>query len=140
MALTDQPYLPLFVDDWMNNNKLKICSPASHGLLISIMCLMHKSNTYGKLLLKQKFKQQAKQEFKQTVKRVHEFACQVAKQTSFDLPDVVLLLEELLEEEVIFIEGDYLINKRMVRDAEISHQRRIAGARGGYATHHKQSF
>ncbi len=24
MALTDQPYLPLYVDDWMNNNNLKL--------------------------------------------------------------------------------------------------------------------
>lgn len=137
MALTDQPYLPLYVDDWMNNNKLKICSPASHGLMITIMCLMHKSHPYGKLLLKQKFKQISKQTYKQESKPIHYFACQVAKQSSFDLPDVLLGLQELIEEEVLFIEGEYLVNKRMIRDAEISASRAIAGRKGGLETHKK---
>jgi len=52
MALTDQPYLPLYVDDWMNNNKLKLSTPAAHGLMISIMCIMHKENQYGTINLK----------------------------------------------------------------------------------------
>ena len=137
MALTDQPYIPLFVDDWMNNNKLKICSPGSHGLMITVMCLMHKSHPYGKLLLKQKFKQMAKQNTKQEYKPFHGFAYQIAKQSSFDLPDVLLYLTELLEEEVLFIEGDYLVNNRMVRDAEISASRAIAGKMGGKATQNK---
>jgi uncharacterized protein YdaU (DUF1376 family) len=62
MALTDQPYLPLYVDDWMNNTKLKLCSPGAHGLMISIMCLMHKSEEYGVILLRQTFRQNERQE------------------------------------------------------------------------------
>jgi len=55
MALRDQPYLPLYVQDIMTDEKLNECSAASHGIYIKgIMCLMHKSETYGKIMLKHK--------------------------------------------------------------------------------------
>lgn len=126
MPLNNQPYLPLYVDDWMNNNKLKLCSPGSHGLMISIMCLMHKEEEYGKILLKQKFKQ--------TDKQILNFASQIAKQTSFDLLDVDTFLNELIEEKVLFIEGDYLICNRMVKMANISNIRSGVGKQGGKQT------
>jgi hypothetical protein len=129
MALTDQPYLPLYVDDWMNNNKLKLCSPASHGVMIAIMCIMHKEPTYGKILLKQKFKQ--------TDKQIHNFALQVAKQCAFDLLDVEPALAELIEEQVLVIEEDFLVCNRMVKDAEISAKRASSGGKGGKKTQEK---
>ena len=104
MALTDQPYLPLYVDDWMNNSKLKLCSPGAHGLMISIMCLMHKSDLYGTILLKQKFKQTDKQEL--------NFASQIAKLTTFDLLEIEPFFYELIEEKVLKIEGDSISKKR----------------------------
>lgn len=126
MPLNNQPYLPLYVDDWMNNNKLKLCSPGSHGLMISIMCLMHKEEEYGKILLKQKFKQ--------TDKQILNFASQIAKQTSFDLLDVELYLTELITEKVLFFEDDYLICNRMVKMANISNIRAGVGKQGGKQT------
>jgi len=45
-------------------------------------------------------------------------------------------LEELLQEGVIQIDGDYLYQKRMVRDNEISILRAEAGSRGGKKTQH----
>jgi len=126
MPLNNQPYLPLYVDDWMNNNKLKLCSPGSHGLMISIMCLMHKEEEYGKILLKQKFKQ--------TDKQILNFASQIAKQTSFDLLDVELYLTELITEKVLFFEDDYLICNRMVKMANISTIRAGVGKEGGIQT------
>jgi hypothetical protein len=129
MALTNQPYLPLYVDDWMNNNKLKVCSPASHGIMIAIMCIMHKEPTYGKILLKQKFKQTAEQ--------IHNFALQVARQTAFDLLDVEPAIRELVDEQVLVLEEDFLVCKRMVRDAEISAKRASSGGAGGKKTQQK---
>jgi hypothetical protein len=143
MALTDQPYLPLYVDDWMNNNKLKTCSPGAHGLMISIMCIMHKEESYGKLLLKQKFKQNSKQKSKQSsqqsTEQIKNFACQLAKLCAFDLLEIEMLLTELLDEKVLEIDGDFLICKRMVRDAEISTVRRKAGEGGGKKSSTKKS-
>lgn len=126
MALTDQPYLPLYVDDWMNNSKLKLCSPGAHGLMISIMCIMHKSDSYGVILLKQKFKQTDKQET--------NFALQIAKLSTFDLLEIEKFFYELLEEKVLKIEGDSLICSRMVKDASISKKRASSGKTGGEKT------
>jgi hypothetical protein len=126
MALIDQPYLPLYVDDWMNNTKLKMCSPSAHGLMISIMCLMHKSEAYGIILLKQKFKQTDKQDY--------NFACQIAKLSSFDLLEIEKSFYELIEEKVLKIEGDSLICSRMVKDADISKKRASSGKSGGKTT------
>lgn len=129
MALTNQPYLPLYVDDWMNNNKLKLCSPAAHGVMVSVMCIMHKESEYGKLLLKQKFKQ--------TTKQPENFALQIAKQSSFDLHEILPGLEELISEKVLKIEGEYLVCTRMVEDAKISLERSKAGFKGGKTTQFK---
>jgi len=126
MALTDQPYLPLFVDDWMNNSKLKLCSPGAHGLMVSIMCLMHKSEQYGIILLRQKYKQ--------TDKQILNFASQVAKQTSFDLLDVQAYLTELIDEKVLCLEGDQLMSLRMIKDAKTSLERSKSGKIGGDQT------
>jgi hypothetical protein len=129
MALTNQPYLPLYVDDWMNNNKLKLCSPAAHGVMVSVMCIMHKESEYGRLLLKQKFKQ--------TTKQPENFALQIAKQSSFDLYEILPGLEELISEKVLKIEGEYLVCTRMVEDAKISLERSKSGFKGGKTTQFK---
>ncbi len=126
MALTDQPYLPLYVDDWMNNNKLKLCSPGAHGLMISIMCLMHKSESYGIILLKQKFKQTDNQRL--------NFAKQIAKLSSFDLLEIELNFYELIAESVLKIDGEELICIRMVNDAKLSKIRSSVGKNGGKST------
>ena len=126
MALNNQPYLPLYVDDWMNNNKLKLSSPSSHGLMISIMCIMHKEDFYGKILLKQKFKQNDKQ--------INNFALQIAKLTAFDFNEILLPLEELIENKILIIDDDFLICERMVRDGELSIKRSLTGSIGGKST------
>ncbi len=124
MALTDQPYLPLYVDDWLGNNKLKMCSAVAHGVMVNIMCLLHKSNDgYGKLLLNQKFKQ--------TGNQIKDFALMVAKMCPFDLVEVEVGLTELISENVLVFDGDLLVSKRMVRDGELSVMRSESGKKGG---------
>ena len=123
MALTNQPYLPLYVDDWMNNNKLKMCSPAAHGLMVSIMCIMHKEKTYGRVLLKQKFKQ--------TESNVKNFALQIAKLSAFEVTEIEKPFSELIAEGSLKIDENYLICPRMVRDFETSEKRAVAGRKGG---------
>lgn len=123
MALIDQPYLPLYVDDWMNNNKLKLCSASAHGLMISIMCLMHKSEEYGVLKLKAKFKQNESKEIC--------FAKMLSKMTCFDFNETKESFSELIEENVIYIENDNLISARMLKDGNLSKQRATTGSSGG---------
>ena len=57
MARRDQPYLPLYVQDFLTDEKLIECSAESTGVYIRLLCIMHKSQEYGRILLKQKDKQ-----------------------------------------------------------------------------------
>ena len=57
MALRDQPYIPLYIQDFLTDEKLIECSAESTGVYIRLMCIMHKSDEYGTILLRQKDKQ-----------------------------------------------------------------------------------
>lgn len=127
MALRDQPYLPLYIQDIMTDEKLNECSAATHGIYIKgIMCLMHKSDTYGKLLLKQKHKQTSSKE--------NNFALLLAKHLPYTVDEIQLAITELIAEKVCYYEDDYLVQKRMVKDNEISEKRALAGKSGGKTT------
>ncbi|MDR3142539.1 MAG: hypothetical protein LBU37_12570 [Tannerellaceae bacterium] len=123
MALRDQPYLPLYVQDFLTDEKLAYCSAAATGVYIRIMCLMHKSEEYGKILLKQKFKQSGNQ--------IKNFASQLAVQMPYDFNTLTDALEELIDSRVLSEEPDVLIQKRMVKDNEISELRALSGKKGG---------
>lgn len=123
MALRNQPYIPLYVQDFMTDEKLRECSSCSIGVYIFIMCLMHKSEEYGIILLKQKDKQSDDQ--------IENFACKLAKHLPYDLVTIKLGIKELVEEDVLQTDGDKLIQKRMVKDNEISEKRSVSGKKGG---------
>lgn len=129
MALRNQPYIPLYVNDFTTDEKLIECSAESTGVYIRIMCLMHKSDEYGKILLKQKNKQKDKQ--------VENFAIQIAKNMPYDYEVILRSLIELLSENVLQIDGEFLIQKRMVKDNNISEIRSLAGKKGGESTQSK---
>lgn len=129
MALTNQPYIPLYVRDWLTNNKLKMCSTSAHGLMINIMCLMHKEDEYGTLLLKQNFKHH------QDI--CLNFASYLARLLPFDKGEIFTALQELLNESVLVLEGEKLICNRMIRDASISKIRAKTGSEGGKNTQKK---
>lgn len=132
MPLPNLPYLPLFVQDWLSNKKLKLCSPAAHGLMINIMCLAHKEDEYGKVLLNQKFKQSPEQ--------IDNFAAMLVKLLPFERAEIRLGLAELLEEKVIHIDGDTLVCNRMVRDAQKSVTRSNTGKLGGKRSAQRRNF
>lgn len=134
MALRNQPYFPLYVQDFMTDEKLNECSAKANGIYIRLMCIMHKSEEYGTILLKQKYKQnESKSEnlLEQKNKQVSEFASQLSKNMPFSIQEIVEGLTELLEEKVVHIEGDKLIQKRMQKDGIISDKRSSAGSKGG---------
>lgn len=127
MALRDQPYIPLYIQDIMTDEKLNECCAATHGIYIKgIMCLMHKSEEYGKILLKQKFKQEESMSM--------NFALQVAKHLPYSVPEIEAAISELVSEGVCFFDGEYLCQKRMIKDNEISLLRSISGKKGGIKT------
>jgi len=126
MALRDQPYIPLYVQDFLTDEKLNECSAEAVGVYIKIMCVMHKSKEYGVILLKQKDKQKDKQ--------ITNFALKLDSHMSFKVAVIESALGELIEEEVLRVDGDRLIQKRMVSDNDISTKRSLAGKKGGKKT------
>jgi hypothetical protein len=126
MALRNQPYLPLYVQDFMTDEKLMECSAETTGFYIRLMCILHKSDEYGTFLLKQKDKQNSNQ--------IENFALKFAKYMPYSFEIILRSLEELISENVILIEDDKIIQKRMVKDNYISNLRSEVGKKGGNKT------
>jgi len=132
MALRNQPYLPLYVQDFLTDEKLSECSAESTGVYIRMMCLMHKSDDYGTILLKQKDKQ--------TCGQISDFAVKLARQMPYDSDTIERALTELIEEKVISIDGDLLYQKRMVHDGKLSDIRASSGSKGGKKSKEARQF
>lgn len=126
MAIRNQPYLPLYVQDFMTDEKLAECSAEATGVYIRIMCLMHKSEEYGVILLKQKHKQNAS--------TCLNFACKLALHLPYPVEIIERSIMELTDNGVLIIDGDKMIQKRMVRDSALSCKRSEAGKIGGQKT------
>jgi hypothetical protein len=126
MALRNQPYIPLYVQDYLTDEKLNMCSASTQGVYIKIMCVMHKSDEYGKILLKQKEKQ--------TGKQIKDFAYKLARLLPFTIDIIEPALIELIDENVLHVDGDSLCQKRMIKDEKISSLRSQAGSLGGKTT------
>ena len=59
------------------------------------------------------------------------FASMLLRQMPYMMSEIHDGLEELLENKIIEIDGDYLLQKRMVKDGELSEKRAVAGKKGG---------
>lgn len=136
MALRDQPYLPLFVQDFLTDEKLNECSAAATGVYIKVMCLMHKADPYGKIRLRNLPQQNQRQDSD----FAELFAAQLVKHLPFAQPEISAALKELLAETVLGLEvGDecFLFQKRMVRDNDLSLKRANSGKKGADKTNQK---
>jgi len=129
MALRDKPYLPLYVQDYLTDEKLRECKSSSVGIYSFLLCVMHKSDEYGIILLKQKDKQ--------TDNQIKNFALKLLKHLPYDLLETECALIDLCDEKVLQIDGDRLIQKRMVRDNKLSEIRSETGSKGGKKTQNK---
>jgi|WetSurMetagenome_2_1015567.scaffolds.fasta_scaffold22974_7 hypothetical protein len=126
MALRDQPYLPLYVQDFLTDEKLNECSAKSVGVYIKIMCVMHKSDDYGKILLKQKDKIGAN--------NIENFSLKLTKHLPFSKIIIEESIKELIDEKVLYIDNDMLCQKRMIKDNGLSLLRSEIGKIGGKKT------
>jgi hypothetical protein len=133
MALREQPYLPLFIQDFLTDEKLCECSAESTGVYIRLMCLMHKSKEYGTFLLWQNDWQNSGKQSSKTSGTINDFAKSLAKRMPYDVETINRSLEELLHFDVIQMENNKLLQKRMIKDNQISLTRSVAGTAGGFA-------
>ena len=123
MALKDQPYIPLYIQDVLTDEKLIECSAQAHGVYFRLICILHKQPEYGVILLKQKYKQ--------TESTYRNFALMLARQLPFDVALIESALKELSDENVIQMSAEKLSQKRMVADCKLSETRAKAGSKGG---------
>ena len=123
MALRNQPYLPLYIQDYLTDEKLNMCSWQAQGIYIKILCILHKQKEYGQI------KTKAKQ--KQNKSKISDFAYILTKQIPCQMNDMENALNELVENDVLNIEDDKLYQKRMIKDGNISIARSNAGSIGG---------
>ena len=131
MSLRNQPYIPLYVQDVLTDEKLVECSASAHGIYFRLLCIMHKSESYGTILLKQKDKQ--------TPNQILNFALKLSKQMPLEVEEIESGLSELISEGVLNLEGDSLYQKRMIKDNELSLKRSEAGKIGGAKSHFAQA-
>ena len=118
MAQRNLPYLKLYVQDFMSDEKLNECSAEATGVYIRLMCIMHKNEEYGIVRLKAKDKHSGRQ--------VTDLARKLARQMPYDTKTIERGLCELLEEGVLHLDGDVLYQKRMVHDGRVSAARSAA--------------
>ena len=123
MALRNQPYIPLYVQDILTDEKLIECSAEAHGVYFRLLCLLHKQETYGLICLKQKHKQ--------SESKYENFASMLRRQMPFSQVIIKEALKELTEEGVIQLTENKLGQKRMVKDGELSLIRSECGKKGG---------
>ncbi len=123
MSLRNQPYFPLYIQDYLTDEKLNECSFETQGIYIKIMCVLHKQEVYGCILFKQKDKQNFNKE--------NYFASILSKHLPVPFEKMVSALTELFENNVLIFDGEKMIQKRMYKDGQVSLARSKAGKTGG---------
>lgn len=122
-TLRELPYLKLFSESFLANRKLKKCSAEAGWAYIRIMCLMHKEEQYGVY--------QLPDEDKITKDPITNFSVSL----DFLLPsrkgEMHKALKELLAKKILMIDGDNLIQDRMIREGLLSEKRSKSGKKGG---------
>lgn len=125
MALRDQPYLPLYVKDFTSDEKLRMCSAESYGVYILTMCVMHTTDEYGVIALSSRDLKSDDQ--------IENFARFLLHQLPFEFDVIRRSLQELIDRGVLCLDGNRLIQKRMLKDGKRSSARALAGSLGGIA-------
>lgn len=174
MALRDQPYMPLYVQDVLTDEKLLNCSAIAHGIYLRLLCILHKQETYGILRINKKYKifapEYAQQIVEQNVEQIVEqmlskklskllsknleqkveqkveqtflanFSAMLERQMPFTYDEVLLGITELYNENVLYIDANFLAQKRMVRDGYISEARKNSTPKNTVVTAIKKQY
>ena len=125
MALRNSPYLPLYVQDFMCDEKLAECSAAANGIYIRIMCIMHKQEPYGTIQIKRK--DYVYYEGTEEVNLCASYSLKLARYLPYDYKTITEGLQELIEEGVLVFDGMTLVQKRMFKDGVLSMKRAESG-------------
>ena len=115
----ESPFFPLYVDAFVSDEKLNECSATANGVYIRVLCLMHKSEDYGRV------------KFKRTSGSVaSDVTDKLARHLPYPRSEILSGVSELLDAGVVYIEGEFLCQKRMIKDGSLSEMRSAMGKRG----------
>lgn len=127
MALRDHPYFPFYVQDYLTDERLLMCSWSTQGIYVRILCNLHKQDVYGAFL----FKQNSKQSSKQNESIVEYFATILCRLIPCQHSEMENAITELLDNNVLSFDGEKLYQKRMYNDGIVSVKRSEAARKGG---------
>ena len=147
MALRNQPYFPLYVQDYLTDERLLKCKLSSQGVYIRILCHMHKSETYGVLFISdyerannveiiESYKAKLKQNkncayLNYDLSQIAESVHVVCALTGYGGDVIMPAIIDLLAYNVIVLEHEFIIQKRMYADGLNSLKKAEAGKKGG---------
>jgi hypothetical protein len=94
--------------------------------------MLHKEKEYGILVLSKTEKKYEDQ--------VKNFSTLLTRFLPYEVEEIITALNELLAHKVLRLEGDKLIQKRMVKDGVLSDKRSKAGKKGGDRTRDNARF
>lgn len=112
-----RPWLKFYPSDWRGDENLALCSLAARGLLVELMCLMHKAEPYGHLL----------------VNGAKPADPDLARMVRTDVESLQDAIRELLARGVLSVTAGagVIVSRRMLRDAEREAEGRAHGRTGG---------
>lgn len=110
------PYLPLYTGDWKKDPALSLCSPATRGVWIDLLCSMHDGR----------------------IGQVTGTPIQLAQLCRCDAASMLTALKELQANKAANISDRLgvftVVCRRMVKAIELSNARAMAGGKGGSKT------
>lgn len=114
--MSDRPWLKFYVDDWRAEPNLKLVGRQARSLWVDLMCLMHKAEPYGHLLI-------------EGVKPSFDDLSKILGDTE---KDIFRLIGELKAKRVCSTMDDGTIySRRMVRDHAKAEKDKANGKGGG---------
>ncbi len=145
-------YLKFNVKDFRTDSKVCRCSANANGVYIHLICLLFDSESRGRFLLpsdclknfaeilpRQNIQQTNQQTEQQISTMCRCIAAPLVKHLPFFENEIESALVELLINNVLYLEGYYLCQKRMIKDVDLSRKRSNSGKKGADATNKKKS-
>lgn len=94
----------------MHDIKINELSASTYGIFIRILCFMHNENNYGKILLLEKHRESKKKD--------KNIAIMLVKHLPYSQVELCSAIEELVQSEVLFYDGENLCCQKMIDDFE----------------------
>jgi len=151
MAAKKHFYMKFFTKDFKNDRKLNDCSAEANGVYIHLMCMLFDCKEKGKYLMQSECLSQfadilPRQNTQQSNQQIYQYIAEIsrciterlAKHLPFTIKEIERSIIELLQQDVLYIEGLFLCQKRMINDNKVSNSRSENGRKGAEATNKKK--